>query len=133
MLGEQIAEGRGKRTGRRVLETEPTFKVEVSFEENSKVLGVDGVTIVTYRSWNRPDGSLVGEGEAVFASFEGDTMTWRGIGTGRFGEGGAVSYRGCLIYSTTSAKLARLNTLAGVFEFEVDAEGNTHSKIWAWS
>jgi len=44
-----------------------------------------------------------------------------------------VSYRGCLIYSTTSAKLARLNTLAGVFEFEVDAEGNTHSKIWAWT
>lgn len=56
-----------------------------------------------------------------------------GIGTGRFGAGGSVSYRGCLIYSTTSAKLARLNTLAGVFEFEVDAEGNTHSKIWAWT
>jgi len=61
----------------RVLETEPTFKVEVSFEESTRVLGIDGVTVVTYHSSNRPDGSLVGEGEAVFASFEGDTVTWR--------------------------------------------------------
>jgi hypothetical protein len=70
--------------------------VEVSFEDLS----------------NKPDGSL-----------DGDIVTWKGIGAGRFLAGGAAACRGCL---------ARLNTIAGVFEFEVDAEGNTHSQIWEW-
>ena len=133
MLGEVIAEGRGKRTGRRVLETQPQFKVEVSFEDLSKMLGVDGMNIGTYVSSNKPDGSLDGLGEGVFATPDGDYVTWKGIGVGRFVGAGAVQYRGCLSYSTTSTRLARLNTTAGVFEFNVDAEGNTHSKIWEWS
>ena len=29
-------------------------------------------------------------------------------------------------------KLVRLNSVGGAFEFEVDAEGNTHLKIWEW-
>ena len=41
MLGEQIAESHGKRTGRRVLSTEGgSFKVEVSFESTGKLLGI---------------------------------------------------------------------------------------------
>ncbi len=133
MLGELIAEGRGKRTGRRVLETQPQFKVEVSFEDLSKMLGVDGMNIGTYVSSNKPDGSLDGFGEGVFATLDGDIVTWKGLGVGRFVGAGAVEYRGCLSYSTTSAKLARLNGIGGVFEFSVDAEGNTHSKIWEWN
>ena len=69
MLGEQIGEGRGKRTARRVVCTEPIFKVEVSFEDMTKLLGVDGMNIGTYLSWPKPDGSLHGEGEGVFAVF----------------------------------------------------------------
>ena len=132
MLGEQIGEGRGKRTARRVVATEPTFSVEVSFEDAHKLLGVDGMNIGTYTSGNKPDGSLYGEGKGVFATMDGDIVTWTGIGVGRLLAGGAVSYRGCLSYSTASAKLARLNSIAGVFEFDVDASGNTHSKIWEW-
>lgn len=45
---------------------------------------------------------------------------------------GTVSYRGALFYSTASPSLARLNSVATVFEFEVDAEGNTHTKSWEW-
>jgi hypothetical protein len=132
MLGEQISEGRGKRTARRVLATEPTFSVEVSFEDTSKVLGVDGMNIGTYTAGNKPDGSLYGEGQGVFATMDGEIVTWKGIGIGRLLAGGAVSYRGCLSYSTPSAKLSRLNSIAGVFEFDVDASGNTHSKAWEW-
>jgi hypothetical protein len=29
-------------------------------------------------------------------------------------------------------KLAHLNTVAGVFQFEVDADGSTTSKVWEW-
>jgi hypothetical protein len=132
MLGELISEGRGKRTARRVLETDPQFSVEVSFEDTSKMLGVDGMNIGTYTSGNKPDGSLYGEGKGVFATMDGEIVTWKGIGIGRLLAGGAVSYRGCLSYSTASAKLARLKSIAGVFEFEVDATGNTHSKVWEW-
>ena len=132
MLGEQIGEGQGKRTARRVVCTEPQFKVEVSFEDMTRLLGIDGINIGTYVSWPKADGSLHGEGEGVFATAEGDMVTWKGIGVGRFGSGGAVSYRGALSYSTRSPRLAKLNAVAGVFEFEVDTNGNVRSKIWEW-
>jgi hypothetical protein len=45
---------------------------------------------------------------------------------------GAVSYRGAVYYSAASPKLTRLNTVAGVFEFEVDANGNITAKVWEW-
>ena len=130
MIGEQIAEGRGHRTARRVVCTEPHFKVEVSFEDATKLLGVEGVNIATYVSTTKPDGSLHGEGEGVFATLEGDLVTWKAIGVGHFGAAGSTSYKGSISYKTLSSKLARLNGLAGVFEFDADASGNTHSKIW---
>jgi hypothetical protein len=132
MLGEQIGSGQGKRTARRVTAVEPVFKVEVSFEDTSKILGVEGMNIGTYTSSPRSDGTLYGEGQGVFATLDGQTVTWKGIGTGVLKPGGAVSYRGCLTYSTTSPKLARLNAIAGVFEFDSDAAGNTVTKTWEW-
>jgi hypothetical protein len=68
----------------------------------------------------------------VFATLDGQTVTWKAVGTGQLKAGGAVSYRGALTYSTTSPKLARLNAIAGVFEFEGDAAGNTQTKTWEW-
>lgn len=132
MLGEQIGELRGKRTSRRVVSVESGFKVEVTFEDRGKMLGVEGGNIGTYQSMPRPDGTLCGEGQEVFLTSDGETVTWKGIGTGRFTGGGAVSYRGAHTYSTMSKKFARLNAIAGVFEFEVDADGNTSTKIWEW-
>ena len=132
MLGEQIGELRGRRTARRVLSVDSLFKVEVSFEDRGKMLGMEGGNIGTYVSTPRADGSLFGEGQGVFITKDGETVAWKGVGTGRFTGGGAVSYRGSLVYTTASTKLAPLNAIAGVFEFEVDPDGNTLSKIWAW-
>jgi hypothetical protein len=132
MLGDQVGESRGKRTGRRVLSVDAGFKVEVSFEDRGTLLGVEGFGIGTYWTMNRPDGSLYGEGQGVFVSASGETATWKGGGVGKLAGTGAVSYRGALYYSTGSEKLARLNTVAAVFEFDVDPEGNTHSKSWEW-
>lgn len=131
MLGEQIGAGQGKRTGRRVVAVNPA-KVEVSFEDMTKMLGMDGMNIGTYVSTPRPDGTLDGEGMGIFATLDGQTATWKGLGTGQLKAGGAVSYRGCLTFNTTSPKLVRLNSVAGVFEFEVDAAGNTQTKMWEW-
>ena len=132
MLGELVGEWRGKRSSRRVLSVDHGFKVEVAFESVGKLLGIDINEIGTYWSEGRPDGTLYGEGQGVVIGNEGSMATWKGQGVGRFVGGGAVSYRGAIYYSTASPKWARLNSVAGVFEFEVDAEGNTHSKLWEW-
>jgi hypothetical protein len=131
MLSEQIYTGQGKRTARRALDTQP-FTVEVSFEDKGTLLGLDGANIGTYTSSPRPDGTLVGEGRGLFASADGEVVTWKGIGTGRLQPGGAVSYRGALTFTATSQRLSRLNTVAGVFEFDVDEAGNTNTQIWEW-
>src|SRR5258707_922740 len=131
MLGQLISEGHGKRTGRRVLCAEPQFKVEASFEETIKILGVDGTQIGTYWAVPKPDGSLGGSGAGVILTPDG-IVTWNGIGAGKLGAGGAVSYRGALSFITSAPKFMRLNAIAGVFEFEVDGAGNTHSKTWEW-
>ena len=131
MLGEQIYTGQGKRTARRVLDTQP-FIVEVSFEDRGNLLGFEGANIGTYTSSPRPDGTLAGEGKGIFASADGEVVTWKGIGTGKLKPGGAVSYRGALTFSANSQRLSRLNMIAGVFEFDVDESGNTKTQIWEW-
>ena len=130
MSGEKIGEGNGQRGMRKVLSTQPTFKVEVSFEEHGTLMGAEGMNMGTYAATTKPDGSLEGIGEGVFASLEGEFVTWRGMGVGHFVEGGAVRYTGMLSYSTTSTKLAKLNSIAAMFEFHVDAAGKTHSTIY---
>jgi hypothetical protein len=131
MLGELIYQGSGKRIVRRVLSTEPV-KVEVTFEGGGKVLGVEAMEIATYTSVIRSDGTIYGEGVGVLMTTAGDSITWKGAGVGTFKERGAVSYRGAVYYHTASPKLSRLNTVAGVFEFESDESGNIQSKVWEW-
>ena len=131
MLGDLIHETAGKRIVRRVLSTDP-IKVEVSFEQNGTMLGTATNEFGTYSSVVRADGTLYGEGEGTMTTADGELISWKGSGLGKIGPGGAVSYRGILYYRTASQKLARLNTVAGVFEYEVDPEGKTRSKVWEW-
>lgn len=131
MLGDMISETSGKRIVRRVLSSEPP-KVEVSFEESGAMMGVAITGFGTYESVVGPDGSIYGEGQGVISTADGELVTWKGSGLGRFGAGGAVSYRGILYFRTASQKLAPLNAAPGVFEYEVDPSGQTHTKVWAW-
>jgi len=131
MLGEQLGETKGKRIVRRVLSSDPPV-AEVSFEDSGKMLGAAVTGFGTYHSTVRPDGSIHGEGNGVMMSADGDMISWKGSGLGKFGPGGSVSYRGILYYQTASHKLARLNNTCGVFEYEVDPSGSTTSKVWEW-
>jgi hypothetical protein len=45
---------------------------------------------------------------------------------------GGVGFRGAVYYETSSPKWSRLNSVAAIFEHEVDAEGNVHSDLWEW-
>jgi|SRR5947209_4903664 len=131
MIGEQIGETKGKRSVRRVLSTDPAT-VEVTFEESGQMAGTPVSGMATYTSVVRPDGSIFGEGQGIYMSSNGESATWTGTGVGRFGSGGAVSYRGMLFFRSASPKLSRLNAVCGAFEYEADADGATATKIWEW-
>ncbi len=131
MIGQQISETKGKRLVRRVLSIDPPT-AEVSFEDSGQVLGVPTTGMGTYTSIVRPDGSILGQGQGMSMTQDGESITWTGTGAGKFGPGGSVSYRGMLFFQTTSQKLAQLNNSCGAFEYDVDPSGNTISKVWEW-
>ena len=133
MLGEKIAEGSGKVTMRRVLANPGGGpKMETSFESSGKLLGVDNSETGTFWSVVRPDGTLYGEGQGIMMSKGGDSATWVGGGVGTMRQDGGASYRGAVYISSASPKWSRLNQVAVIFEFEVDADGNTSTKNWEW-
>ncbi len=131
MLGELIGETNGKRIVRRVLGVEPP-SVEVSFEDTGKLMGIATMGFGTYTSVVSADGSISGHGVGVDFTQDGEMLSWKGSGVGKFGERGAVSYRGILYFRTTSTKLAKLHNMAAVFELEIDPEGKMHNKVWEW-
>jgi hypothetical protein len=131
MLGEQIGETIGRRLVRRVVSTDPPT-AEVSFEDTGHMYGIAIGGIGTYTSAVYADGSLHGDAKGFSTTADGDSITWTANGVGKFGPGGAVSYRGMLFFRTASQKLARLNNACAAFEYEVDPAGNTVSKMWEW-
>lgn len=133
MLGEKIGESKGRTTGQRVLPAgNEGPRLEVSFEDETKLLGIDCKEIGTYIAELRADGTLHGEGQGVVMGKNGESATWKGQGVGQTKKDGSASYRGCIFFRTTSEKLLRLNKTAAVFEYEVDANGNSKSQVWEW-
>jgi hypothetical protein len=47
-------------------------------------------------------------------------------------ETGGNEFRGSIYFETASPRWARLNGVAGVFEFSVDESGKTEARIWEW-
>lgn len=131
MLGDKIGEVTGKRLVRRVLSVEPPT-AEVTFEDSGKLFDIPVTGMGSYTSTVREDGSIYGTGQGMEMTEEGESVTWTGTGSGHFGPGGSVSYRGMLFFRTTSKKLARLNNACAAFEYEVAGNGTTVSKMWEW-
>lgn len=62
-----------------------------------------------------------------------EIATARGDGEGRMTDSGMMRYPGAIFFATDSEdKLAFLNHLIGVNEYEVDSMGNYVHKIWEW-
>jgi hypothetical protein len=133
MQGEKIGEESGKVTAQRVLPNPGgSPKMETSFQANLMLLGVEATDTGTYWSVVRPDGTLYGEGQGIVMGKEGDLATWIGQGVGTIKKDGAISFRGALYYQSSSARWSRLNSVAAIFEYEVDAQGNTRCQLWEW-
>lgn len=63
---------------------------------------------------------------------DSEMATFTGEGIGRITNNG-VKWRGAIFYRTASTgKLSILNNVVGVFEVEVDSEGNFTEKVWEW-
>ncbi|MSQ15390.1 MAG: hypothetical protein EXR50_05960 [Dehalococcoidia bacterium] len=133
MLGDKVGEAQGKITGRRVLpSTGGGPVVETSYEAAATHLGIKATDIGTYKSVARPDGTLWGEGQGVLMGAGGEMATWVGTGVGHFTSTGGISFRGAVYYQSSSPAWARLNTVAAVYEHEIDASGNASNQIWEW-
>lgn len=134
MLGEMIGEDQGKITAIRVLPFNGQApQMEVSFQSSGNLVGVETTNLGTYISTLMPSGVFNGEGQGVVITQDGDTATWIGTGVGKpTGKGTAVSWRGSLYFQTSSQRLAGLNKIATIFEYEVDENGNTSAKFWEW-
>jgi len=131
MLGEKFHDLTGKITGVRVL---PGDILETSFQGAIKVLGIDGTDIGTFTAVLQPNGFIRGEGQGVSMMSNGESFTWRGQGIGKpTGKGLGASYRyGITMSVPPTSKLAKLNGVYGVGEFEVDELGNVKGATWEW-
>jgi hypothetical protein len=133
MLGEKIGEISGKITMQRVLANlGGAPKMETSFQATGTVLGTNINDTGTYWTIVRPDGTQYGEGQGVMMTKDGKVATWTGHGVGVRSKDGSATYRGALYFQTTPPRWSRLNKVAVLFEYAVDAEGNTHSEYWEW-
>jgi hypothetical protein len=133
MLGQKIGEGSGKITSRRVLANPGGGpKMETSFEASGRLLDVEESETGTYWSILRPDGNLYGEGQGILMGKGGEAAAWSGSGVGSIKKDGGISYRGAIYFQSSSSAWTRLNGVAAVYEFEVDAQGNSRTQLWEW-
>ena len=143
MLEKQYAELKGKVPSQRVLDVEgPTMETSVSVSGPMK--GTQVQEMITF--FGKPtteNGVIHGVGKGVIttttmtaAGSEGgelEMVTYTGEGIGRIDSSGGVKWRGSVFSRTsTGGKLAFLNNMVGVFESEIDADGNFSEKIWEW-
>src|SRR4029453_14108395 len=133
MLGHKIGNVTGKVVLRRVLAAGPSAaRTESTQQGAGTLLGVDFRENSTYESELRPDGTLYGSGQGIYMGSGGEMATWIGQGVGPFTKGGGLSFRGALYIYSTSAKWQRLNSVAGLFEYDADADGNYKGTLIEW-
>jgi hypothetical protein len=132
MLGEQIAKLKGKIIGQRVLDVEgPTMETTVAI--NGTYKGTQVNETLTFVGSPISEGVFHGEGKGIIVTTEGEMATYTGEGVGRISSSGGTSWRGSVFFSTMSkGKIGFLNNLIGIFEVEIDAEGNFTNDTWEW-
>jgi hypothetical protein len=110
-------------------------KFEISTTGNGLFTGsLEVTTTWTYWVIQRPDGTSYSHGQGVIMTKDGrDAAMATGRAEGKKVESGKMRYVGAIFYETHSEnKLAFLNHLVGVNEFEIDAIGNYEHRLWEW-
>jgi hypothetical protein len=128
MLGELIGEFKGKNTGWRVL---PDGKIETTAQGTGKLLGMD-VWIVNTSVGSMTNGMFIGEVNSFIATMTGETAMAKGNAIAWSNGKGGGTTRAATIYTTIATKLARLNKVIGMQEYDTDMENNFMGNIWEW-
>jgi hypothetical protein len=129
MLGEQIKELKGKVIGQRVLDIEgPTMEASVSVRGSAKGIPINGS--ITYVTRPSSPGVLRGKAQGVLTSEELEMVTFTAEGIGRITTYGMKVYGAVFLSTGSTGKLAFLNDVVGIFEAEIDTEGNFSEETW---
>jgi hypothetical protein len=133
-LGEQIGEETGTVTAFRVVKDGFGVKVESQFQGHGTMLGVPFVDYATYASVYRPDGNFTGTADGVIFTQEAEAASYTGTGVGHMlGKGGSASWRGALYFFSASPHFAQLNSIAVLFEFEINETArDMEIKYYEW-
>ena len=134
MMGEKIGEETGKVTGRRALKgDDPRYlKMEISFETQATIYGVQGMQMGTYEVMERIPGQLYGEGQGIFMGMGGESAIWNGHGVGHMDAQGVMHFAAAVSFQTNSDKLMKLNGVMAMVEHTTDMEGNAKSALYEW-
>jgi hypothetical protein len=133
MLGSSIGDVQGQTIGTRVLpDTGHGPCMEITDRGTGTLYGVQVTSTVTYLGTMRPNGTIVGDGNGIVMTEDGEAATFRGAGVGTFTRPGAMRWRGSLFYETQSGKLAALNGIAVAFEYDVDESGKSEGHFYEW-
>ena len=135
MLGDLIYEAEGKVTNMRVISVEEGRpKIEVTISQNGLLRGVEVTNIVTYSSIPREQGGAIyAEGQGVILTKEdgngGEIATWTGQGIAHYTGQTRRDVGSIFCRTSSNGKLAFLNNMVGVFEYESDENGTSKGKI----
>jgi hypothetical protein len=108
--------------------------------------GLEVTSIVTYSSIPRElGGAIYAEGQGVIMTKEmgsddnnnsnggGDeTATWTGQGIAHYSGQRRRDVGSIFCRTSSNGKLAFLNNMVGIFEYEADENGISRGKMWEW-
>ncbi len=138
MLGDLIYEAEGKLMNMRVISVEDGRpKIEVTILQSGLLKGIEVTNIVTYSSIPREQGGAIyAEGQGVIMTKEGngggETATWTGQGIAHYSVQRRRDVGSIFCRTSSNGKLAFLNNMVGVFEYESEEHGTSKGKIWEW-
>lgn len=134
MLGELLGEMEGKVSisSQRVVDVKGRT-METTVMASGSLKGVQVTETLTYVANPTSKGVLHGVGNGIITTEDGDIVTFTSEGIGTFDASGVLKWRGAIFFDTSSeGKLGSLNNIVGVFEAQVDAQGNFRDKTWEW-
>ncbi len=130
MLGELIAEFKGKISGIRILSE---GKTEMTTHGTGRILGFDATYASTGVFSHLPNGVLMEEANALITTLEHDVAALKVVRISvAAGSGRKASFRDASYFTTQAKKFERLNKVIGVSEFETDENGDWTLKTWEW-
>ncbi len=133
-LGNLILDETAQVTGLRVLSTDASgTEVEVSLQTTGTIRGTAETTLWTYTTLTRPDGSMLGGGQGVMTTEDGDGISLAGHGSGQAPPpGGTINFRTMLFAYSTSGKYSDLNSIGVAGEYDLSADGTGTNRCWEW-